>query len=577
VSSTDAAGIELQWGIQVPLRDGIHLNATVYLPNKQPAPSPCIFTLTPYIADTYHELAVFFASRGLPFIIVDVRGRGNSQGVFRPFLQEAEDGYDLVEWVASQPYCNGKVAMSGGSYGGYSQWATAKGLPPHLTTIVPTAAPYIGVDFPMRNNIFYPYLVQWLLFTSGRALQTKIFSDSVFWSMIYCRWHESGRAFRDVDAVFGSRSEVFQEWLTHPEPSAYWDAYNPTADHYAHLQLPILTITGSYDDDQPGALEHYKMHMRNGLPAARARHYLIIGPWDHAGTRTPQAEFGGLTFEAQSVIDMRKLHLEWYGWTMQGLARPQFLKRAVAYYVMGAERWRYADTLEEITAHYETYFLESDGNSSDVFSAGALGIVRGWGRPDTYIYDPRDARGPEVEAEARSNGGSLVDQTVTLALRGKCAVYHTAPFAEDLEVSGFFRLSAWIEIDAPDTDFYASVYEIDSDGRSIRLSTDALRARYREGLRTPKLIGNREPLRYDFERFTFTSRLVRRGHRLRLVVAPTGRLIESIFAEKNYNGGGIVAEETVADGRPVTVSVYHDDGRPSALYVPVGRAECSEC
>jgi len=97
---------------------------------------------------------MFFARRGMTFAIVDVRGRGNSDGIFRPMIQEATDGYDVVEWLARQSYCNGKVGMWGGSYAGYVQWATAKELPPHLATIVPVASPYAGTDFPMRNISF---------------------------------------------------------------------------------------------------------------------------------------------------------------------------------------------------------------------------------------------------------------------------------------------------------------------------------------------------------------------------------------------------------------------------------------
>src|SRR5687768_1522404 len=116
---------ELHWGIRIPLRDGVLLNATLYLPKKLLAPAPCIFTLTPYVADSLHDRGAHFAANGYPCLLVDVRGRGNSEGVFRPRIQEAKDGHDVVEWIARQPYCNGKVAMRGGSYAGYSQWATA--------------------------------------------------------------------------------------------------------------------------------------------------------------------------------------------------------------------------------------------------------------------------------------------------------------------------------------------------------------------------------------------------------------------------------------------------------------------
>jgi putative CocE/NonD family hydrolase len=568
VRSADTGNVRLHWGINIPLRDGVRLNATLYTGTSSQPPAPCIFTLTPYISDHCHERAAYFAARGLPFLVVDVRGRGNSEGLFRPNIQEACDGYDVVEWLASRPYCSGKVAMWGGSYLGYSQWAVAKETPPHLATIVPTAAPYLGVDFPMRNNIFYPYLVQWLTYTAGHASQGRVFADLAFWSGIYKTWHKSGRSFRDVASVYGNHFATFQEWLSHPEPDAYWDAYNPTAEQYARIQIPTLTITGSYDDDQPGALEHYKQLMQVASPAAQ--HYLIIGPWDHAGTAIPQTTFGGLTVGSASLIDLPRLHLEWYQWTMLDGPRPEFLKKPVAYYVMGAERWRYADTLEAITARHEALFLQSAGNANDVFASGAMSTVVGTGPPDAYTYDPRDVDGAEVEAEADATGDSLVDQTVLFALRPRLLVYHSAPLEQDMEVSGFLRLTAWISIDCPDTDLYVSVYEIARDGSSILLSTDAIRARYREGLRTPKLITTREPLRYDFDRFTFVSRQLRRGHRLRLVIAPVGRVIQMIFTEKNYNGGRGVAEETSEHARPVTVHLFHDAARPSALYVPIG-------
>lgn len=191
----DTDRVNMQWSIKIPLRDGVHLSATVYTPRDQKSPAPCIFTLTPYIAQSYHDRGIYFASHGYPFLTVDVRGRGNSEGEFRPLIQEAKDGYDVVEWLARQPYCNGKVSMWGGSYAGYDQWATAKEFPPHLATIVPVAAPFAGVDFPMQENISDTYLMQWLTFTSGHASQDKIFGDRFFWASKNRQWLESGAPF----------------------------------------------------------------------------------------------------------------------------------------------------------------------------------------------------------------------------------------------------------------------------------------------------------------------------------------------------------------------------------------------
>jgi putative CocE/NonD family hydrolase len=516
---------------------------------------------------------MYFSRHGLPFLIVNVRGRGDSEGVFWPGIQEANDGHDVVEWVARQQYCNGKVSMFGGSYLGHAQWATAKEFPAHLATIVPTAAPYLGVDFPMRNNIFNPYIVQWLTLISGHAVQKVIFHDMAMWSDIYRRWYDSGRPFRQLDAIAGHPSAIFQEWLDHPQPDAYWDERNPTDEEYARIELPILTITGSYDDDQPGALEHYRRHMRLGSATARSRHYLVIGPWDHGGTGTPRAEFGGIKCGPTSLLDINKLHLAWYAWAMQDGPKPEFLMKSVVYYVMGSERWRYAESLDAITLRHEPLFLDSNGNAHDLYSSGSLSARPGEGQPDAYTFNPAETGCPEVEAEAGAAVGSLVDQTVLHALHSKALVYHSAPFVADTEISGFFKLCAWIAIDCPDTDIYVTLYEIGLDGGSIRLSTDAIRARYREGLRTPKLVATRDPLRYDFERFTFVSRRVKRGHRLRLVISPIGRLIETIFSEKNYNGGGVVAQESSGEAKTVTMKLFHDRAHPSVLNVPIGRPE----
>src|SRR3984885_10724265 len=318
----DSASVTFQWGVKIPLRDGVRLSATVYTPAQQKAPAPCIFTLTPYIAQSYHDRGMYFAAHGYPFLTIDVRGRGNSEGVYHPLIQEAKDGYDVVEWLAKQPYFNGKISMWGGSYAGYDQWATAKEFPPHLATIVPVASPAAGVDFPARNNIFSPYDMQWLTFTSGHTGQDRLFGNDAYWVWSFRRWIESGTAYRKIDAFFGNPSPIFQEWVAHPDLDGHWDAYNPSSEQYAKLQLPILTITGMYDDDQPGALAHYSRYMQVASPAARARHFLVIGPWDHPGTRTPKAEFLGLQFGPASLLDLPQLHLDWNRYTLDGGAKP---------------------------------------------------------------------------------------------------------------------------------------------------------------------------------------------------------------------------------------------------------------
>ena len=560
--------VQFQWAVKIPMRDGVKLNATLYRPLDQKDPLPCVFTLTPYISQSYHDRGMYFAAHGYVFATVDVRGRGNSEGEFMPMLQEAKDGHDVVEWLATQSYCNGKVTMWGGSYAGYDQWATAKEFPPHLATIVPVASPKPGVDYPMRNNIFYPYDMQWLTFVSGHASQEKIFGDSNFWGAEFRRWYESHAPFADLDRAIGNPSPIFHSWIEHPAQDAYWDSFSPTNEQYARLDLPMLTITGAYDGDQPGALAYYREYMRYGPSSGKDRHYLIIGPWDHPGTRTPQAEVAGLKFGEASLVDLNALHKAWYDWTMKGGPKPEFLKDKVAFYVVGEEAWRYAPTLDAVTAKSEAWYLDSAGaHPNDVFASGSLGKDKpGSGKPDRYVYDPLDTTPAEWETVDVPNG--LTDQRGVLNSSGKILVYHTSPFAADTDVAGFFKLSAWIAIDRPDTDFAAAVYEIKADGSSVALSDDMLRARYRKSFRDAEAVKPGAIERYDFAHFTFAARRIAKGSRLRLVIAP----MNSLWSEKNYNTGGVVANESGKDARKVTVTLYHDAAHPSALFVPIAAA-----
>ncbi|HYL85885.1 MAG TPA: CocE/NonD family hydrolase [Candidatus Angelobacter sp.] len=557
--------VDLQWGVKIPMRDGVKLNATVFTPHGQKDPVPVIFTFTPYIGDSYTDRAVYFAKHGYVYALVDVRGRGNSGGEFEPFVNEARDGYDVVEWLAKQPYCNGKVTMWGGSYAGFDQWTVLKEFPPHLATIVPAAAAHPGVDFPFQYNIFGPYDMQWLTFTSGVTSNGSLFGNSSFWASKTREMYQAHSAFQEYDKLVGNTSTVFQKWIKHPTPDAYYDAMVPSPEQYKKIALPILTITGHYDGDQPGAFTFYKRHMQYGTAEAKAKHYLIIGPWDHAGTRTPKAEVGGLKFGAASLLDLNKLHTEWYDWTLKGGAKPEFLKQRVAYYVVGAEEWKYAETLEGISNASKTFYLGSNGGPRDVFRAGTLyeGKPGAMGAVDEWIYDPLDTRPGATEPEEDPN--SLTSQRSVINLFEEGVVYHSEPFAAATEISGFVKLTAWLRMDVVDTDLDVDLYEVLPDGGSVALTSATMRARYRESLREAKPVEPGKIEKYVFDNFTFFSRRIAQGSRLRLVI----RSINSLGAEKNYNSGGVVAAETGKDAKTAHISIIHDAEHPCALELPV--------
>jgi uncharacterized protein len=553
--------------LEIPLRDGARLSASLYQPRGRKESAPCILTMTPYGAQTYRDRGMYFASHGLAFLSVDVRGTGKSSGQFQPFIQEASDAHDVIEWLAKQRYCNGKVGMWGGSYAGYDQWAAVKERPPHLATIVPVAAPYGGVDFPIEGHTFPPYPLQWLTFTDQRrAPRDEKYQDPEFWTIALRRWFESGSSLNTLDSFIGAPSVLFQQWLAHPQVDDHWDGYNPTSQQYADTSIPILSITGSYDGDQAGSLTHYRQHQRYAAPEAQQRHFLIIGPWDHGGTRTPAVEFRGIKVGPASLVDLPRLHVDWYAWTMGMGPRPAFLRKNVAYYVMEADAWRYADSLEAATGSMLSLFLDSQTNPTDFGRAGRLSNQAATGKPDSYIYDPKDVSSAALGAEANSD--SLTEQRLVVAAHGKHLVYQTTPLVEDTEITGFFGLSAWLAIDQPDTDFVAAVYEVSADGSScILLTRDVVKARYREDQRRPKLVATREPLRYDFKGFSFISRQVQKGRYLRLVIGPNN----SMYSNKNYNSGADVVSESVKDARTVNVVLHHSAEYPSVLKVPLGQ------
>jgi hypothetical protein len=557
--------LEFAWGVNIPLRDGVQLNATLYRP-RRPEPVPAIFTLTPYTADSYHARAYYFAQRGYAFALVDCRGRGNSGGAFEPFVNEGRDGCDVVAWLAAQPWCDGQVTMWGGSYGGFDQWLTLKEAPPALKTIVPAAAAHAGVDFPFFKNIFFPYEMQWLTLTSGLTANQALFGEQAFWIEKFRELYLAHRPFQELDQVVGNLTTHFQTWVAHPAPDDYWDQLALRPADYDRIGFPILTITGHYDGDQPGALHYYREHMRSASPA-RERHFLVIGPWDHAGTRTPSREFGGLKLGEASLVDLNKLHLEWYDWALKGGPRPEFLKARVAYYLMGADEWRYADDLDLIATETRRLYLSSSaGRADDVFQSGHLSAAPppAGAAPDRYLYDPADKRPADLEREEVKP--YLTDQRYALNLFGNGLVYHSAPFEAETEITGCVRLTAWLSLDVPDTDFQATLYEIQLDGASLQLTQDLLRARYRESLRAARPATPGAVERYVFDTFTFFSRRIARGSRLRLVFSSPN----SIFIQKNYNAGGVVAAESGAEARVARVTLYHDADHPSCLELPVG-------
>jgi hypothetical protein len=186
------------------------------------------------------------------------------------------------------------------------------------------------------------------------------------------------------------------------------------------------------------------------------------------------------------------------------------------------------------------------------------------GRPfDSYTYDPLDRRFGELEW--KENIEYLTDQTYELNLFGNGLVYHSEPLPRNTEITGWVKFLAWISIDVPDTDFRVRLSEVLLNGKVIKLTEDFLRARYRESKRVEKLVTPGEINLYTFDGFTFFSRRIAKGSCLRLIISCPN----TIYLEKNYNSGGVVAEESGKDARTAHVTLYHDMEHVSYLEIPV--------
>lgn len=560
--------VQFTWGVKIPMRDGVNLVGALYEPASD-GPFSTLFAMTPYNFDSYHLFAKEMAENGFAFLALDGRGRGNSEGEFHPFLQDAKDGYDVVEWIARQDWSNGKVAMFGGSYNGSTQWATAKEFPPHLTTIIPTASAFVGIDFPAVNNIFRTYAMQWLTFVSGKPTNMNTFIDPEFWAPLYGDLHQGKVTFKDFDAYIGNPSRIYQRWLEHPSIDDYWDSIVPTEEQFARLEIPVLTVTGAYDADQPGAMQFYRNHMQLGSPTGKENHYLVMGPWDHAGTRSPQQIVGGVDVGLASVIDINGLNRDWYDWHMNDGEKPAFLQDRIAYYVVGSNQWKYAATLEDIGSRKMRLYLDSAGVASPtVFDSGVLTPEP----PDVtqtsyYVDDPLDTERVierEVNTTIDPSTGWLYQDNV-LALDDDGLVYHTAPFTEATEIAGYATLELWLSMDVPDTDISVTISEILPNGKSIMLSGDMMRARYRKSLRQAELVTPGTIEKYVFDKFLFFARQIGKGSRLRLVISGNN----TIAWQQNYNSGGVVAEETPADARTATVTLHQDRQHRSVLVLPL--------
>ncbi len=577
-------GYDIEMSRMIPMRDGVKLEAWIFKPAHLVAKAPAVLELTQYGIDGSNpgspEDFKTFVKRGYVFVQVEVRGRGRSGGNKSGDLgvQVGRDGYDTVEWIAHRPWSDGHVFMYGGSFFGMTQWHTAAQLPPHLSGIAPYVPIYPGWDVPNTNGIPQAWSAVILGYVSGRMLNDD-FVRSDYWREKMLEHYARQAPFSTLDNDIGiaqddwwmqdsrgRRLSFMKMWLDHVGDKAFNLAAQPTRAQLGGMSFPVLTATGFYDDDQPGTLHYYRRFLEYASPAEASRILLLIGPWDHIGTQHPRKMIEGLAIPDSAVIDMNRLHADWYDWVLGRGPRPALLRDRVTYYMMGANEWRYAHSLSGASSgkSLSLYLEDRAGTPRDVFHSGSLRPSRpGREPPATIIDDPRTL--PELAVARYAADENLHSQF--RAYEKSALVFHSAPLPQSVDVAGEMRLDLIVRSDAPDFDLWAQVQMIRPDGSAITLGQDIRRARFRNGFFKQELLKPDQVITLPFV-FHWLAWRIPAGTRIRLVVMP----LNSPDYQKNYNTGGRIVYENPKDARVAHIQLFHDSRRASVLLLPLAAA-----
>lgn len=548
------------WDVKVAMRDGVELSADIYFPSggADAGPYPAVLARTPY--DNQHPVYVadarHLAEHGYVVMLQDVRGRNDSHGEWVPFRNEGPDGYDTVEWLAAQPWCAGRVGMFGGSYAGWTQWATAREKPPSLTTMVTTASAGAWMqELPWHNGILMLVTLGWLNLAGGRTVQNAELIDN--WPDIFRHL-----PLREMDAALGRELSTWRDWVDHPTLDDYWRELR-LDDDFAHMEIPALHVTGWYDADQPGALFFHR-----GMTAASNRaadQHLVIGPWNHAGTRVPSRTTGGVDFGADAEMDVRDLHRRWYDRWLKD-APGEVLPQRARIFLTGANRWIDAPSWPPPRTTVDRWYLRGDGRANTMAGDGRLDVraPEAAEPADRYTYDPADPV-PSVVDE-NFYAANAVETPLDRRFqhrRDDVLVYTGAPADADVLLVGIPELHLFAASDGADTDWFFSVHDVSPTGSSMQLSEGRLRARYRESLEQQTLL---EPgTTYEFTiAGTAVGHVLKTGHRLRLAVTSS----DFPTWDRNPNTGATIGVTT--DFRVAVNTVRHEPGAASFLAIPTG-------
>lgn len=557
----------IQQNVPVKMRDGIILRADIYRPDAQ-GTFPVLLERTPYNKAGEVETGYKDAAHGYVVIIQDCRGRYASEGEWYTFKHEPDDGYDTVEWAAGLPYSNGKVGMFGGSYVGATQMLASITHPPHLAGIFPivTASNYHR-NWTYQGGAF----TQWFdeSWTSGLAQNTldrqvEKDTDAMSFAKTLPLGHYSLFAVPATLNAAGLKAlaPYFLDWIHHPTYDSYWKQWSIEAD-YSRIRVPAFHTGGWYDLFLGGTLRNYMgIKADGGTETARNGQRLLIIVGGHAGMGP---KVGDVDFGAQSVVDLNALMIRWYDWLFKGDHNGMGHEKPVRYFEMGKDVWQEADSWPPPGAKSTNFYLHSGGNANTSGGDGTLSTTTPeQERADRFIYNPANPV-PTI-------GGKLCCDSVHLEPgardqrpneeRKDVLVYSTPAFSHDFVVTGPVKLVLYASSSAADTDFTATLVDVDPSGFARNLTDGIIRARYRDSMTAPEFMKRGQIYKFTIDLWA-TSNDFLAGHRLRLEVT------SSNFPRFDRNLNMRESPELGTHWTNATNTIYHDASHPSALVLPV--------
>lgn len=566
--------LRLDRDVPMQTRDGCVLRADVFRPDDGER-YPAILFRTPYdkriSGDSEYLKVIQAAHAGYAVIIQDVRGRFASDGEWRReemFTVEGLDGYDAVEWIASQPWCDGNVGSAGGSYLAGLQWATAMEAPPHLKAI----APWMGITGPGMAPT--P--------TGGATLLTVAVTATPRMAVdVAERLEQQGQDVTELrraidwaqdhpeealeflplkDFPLAQFDRIRETWKLRLDPPS--DTEKARRERFENVCVPCYYACGWYDIIEWATFECYQaMRTRGGTPEARRNQHIVIGPWTHGGV--PTQFLGEVNFGPAASPEGAQLTAQTLAFFDRYLRGKELHVPAVRYFTMGRNRWQTAEAWPLPQAAWQRYYLHSRGNANTANGDGLLsGDEPGSEYPDRYIYDPQT---PVPSVGGRVTGLGVTPGPIDQARverRSDVLCYTSPELKQDVEVTGPLNVHLFAATSVRDTDFTAKLVDVYPDGRAYNIVEGLKRASGRHLDGTRALVNPGEVCEYLIT-MGDSSLVFRKGHRIRVDISSSN----FPMFDRNMNTGNPIGED--ASGIPAMQTVLHDSEYASYIDLPV--------